>query len=181
MLILNKILLWKPVFLQDIINLFKMFKLFNKIKTNQRGSALLLISMLVLTFILVVALGASAIVRNGIIMDREQMESTKAFFASEAGAERILWEIWQNGKEPGKGNGSDFCNANPASFCFDSDPNGDIDECNTSCTNEDYQTLDNDAKYSLGFFYEESGSGSTTTLSSLGSFRKVNRIIKLIY
>ena len=154
--------------------------LLNNIKQNTSGSALLVISMVVLTFILVVALGTSAIVRNGIIMGREQVESTKAFFAAEAGAERILWEIWQGGIDPGPGDGSGDCDDNPADFCFDADP-GIINECVDGCTNEESQTLNNSAQYSIGFEYEELGLNSTTTLSSIGSFKDVNRVLKLIY
>lgn len=151
----------------------------NKIKKNNSGSALLVISMLVLTFILIVALGASAIVRNGIIVGREQMEATRAFFAAEGGAERILWEIWQGGLDPGTGSSGDFCDSSPSNFCFLADP-GVINGCAGSCVNK-FQTLtSNGSIYSLEFSYDV-GPPSETTLSSSGSFKDVGRVIKLIY
>lgn len=65
-----------------------------KIKNND-GTALLL-TLLILTSILVVALGAANLIIPGIRMSRTQEQSTKAFFAAEGGAERALWELRKN-------------------------------------------------------------------------------------
>ena len=65
-----------------------------EIKSN-KGTALLL-TLLILTSILVVALGAANLIVPGIRMSRTQEQSTKAFFAAEAGAERALWEVRKN-------------------------------------------------------------------------------------
>jgi len=61
------------------------------IKDN-KGVTALLMTVLVLTSILSVTLSVSAIVRKGISMNWEQVHSVKAFFASEGGMERILYE-----------------------------------------------------------------------------------------
>ncbi|MDD5291288.1 MAG: hypothetical protein PHZ04_04230 [Patescibacteria group bacterium] len=66
----------------------------NKIKNND-GTALLL-TLLILSGILVVALGAASLIVPGIKMSRTQEQSIKAFFAAEAGAERALWEVRKN-------------------------------------------------------------------------------------
>jgi len=148
-----------------------------KIKQNQTGSALLVISMLVLAFVLVLALGASAVVRNGILMGRNQVESTKAFFAAEAGAERILWEIWQGDTDPHA-----ICTENVESkFCFDAFPVGDINECvdiNNSCSSDiETQELSNKALYSINYIYLNERATSTIR----GNFADINsRVIKLI-
>lgn len=62
---------------------------------KNRGMALLM-TLLILTSILVVALGASSLIVPGIKMSRTQAQSTKAFFASEAGVEKALWEVRKN-------------------------------------------------------------------------------------
>ena len=70
-------------------------KNYRKLKEN-RGTALLM-TLLILTSILTVALGAANLIVPGIRMSRTQAQSTKAFFASEAGVERSLWEVRKNG------------------------------------------------------------------------------------
>ena len=64
--------------------------LINKIR-NQRGIALLL-TLLMLSSILVVTLAAADLVMAGIKMNRQSGYSGIAFFASEAGMERALWQ-----------------------------------------------------------------------------------------
>jgi len=62
---------------------------------KSKGTALLL-TLLILSSILVIALGAANLIVPGIRMSRTQEQSTKAFFAAEAGAERGLWEVRKN-------------------------------------------------------------------------------------
>jgi hypothetical protein len=64
----------------------------SQLSRNNQGSIALLMSMIVLSSILVIVLTASEIIRNGLAADRTQLDSTKAYFAAESGAERILWE-----------------------------------------------------------------------------------------
>lgn len=66
---------------------------FNK---NNKGTALLM-TLLILTSILVVALASANILSSGIEMNRNQSQSTKAFFAAESGVEKALWEMRRNG------------------------------------------------------------------------------------
>jgi Tfp pilus assembly protein PilX len=158
--------------------------LLKDIKNNKQGFALLVISMMVLTFILIVALGASAIVRNGIIMGRGQMESTKAFFAAEAGAERVLWEIWQNNiistYPCPTDDGSDY-----DKFCFTVLSSGDVNECiviGDDCTpvENQQQKLSNQALYSIKYEHNDTTGRATSTI--IGNYADINsRVIKLIY
>jgi len=63
---------------------------------QQRG-VILLLTMFILTGILVITLTAADLVLAGIRMNRLTGYSTLAFFASEAGLERSLWEARKNG------------------------------------------------------------------------------------
>jgi type II secretory pathway component PulK len=62
---------------------------------NNNGTALLM-TVLILSSILVVVLGAANLIVPGIKMSRTQSQSTKAFFASESGVEKALWEVRKN-------------------------------------------------------------------------------------
>lgn len=64
-------------------------------KKNQKG-VILLLTLLILSGILVVTLGAADLVFAGIRMNRLTGYSSLAFFASEAGMERALWEARKN-------------------------------------------------------------------------------------
>jgi len=68
----------------------------NKNIKKQRG-VILLLTLLILSGILVVTLGAADLVFAGIKMNRLTGYSSLAFFASEAGLERALWEARYNG------------------------------------------------------------------------------------
>jgi Tfp pilus assembly protein PilX len=62
---------------------------------NDRG-VVLLMTLLILSSILVVTMGAADIVMAGIKMNRQTGYSSIAFFASEAGLEKALWEARKN-------------------------------------------------------------------------------------
>ncbi len=65
-------------------------------KKTTRGNALIL-TMFILTGMLIVALSGSYIIIIGIKASGVQAQSTRAYFGAEAGAERLLWELRQNG------------------------------------------------------------------------------------
>jgi hypothetical protein len=67
-----------------------------KRKAHNRGTALLM-TILILNTIVVVSLAAAKLVSGGVRMSGTQSRSTKAFFAAESGAERVLWEWRKNG------------------------------------------------------------------------------------
>jgi hypothetical protein len=66
-----------------------------KLKISLPGSALIL-TMFILAGMLIVALGGSYVVILGIRASGIQAQSTKAYFAAEAGAERLLYELRKN-------------------------------------------------------------------------------------
>ena len=76
---------------------------------DQSGSALLL-TMFIMAGMIMVAMGGAYVVLLGIRAGGVQAQSTKAYFAAESGAERLLWEIRQNGCQ----GGSPSCTASPS-------------------------------------------------------------------
>lgn len=62
------------------------------------GSALAL-TMFILAGMLMVAMSGSTVILLGLKAAGIQSQSTKAYFAAEAGTERILWELNKNGKK----------------------------------------------------------------------------------
>jgi len=67
----------------------------NKKIKNNRG-VILLLTLFILFGILVITLGAADLVLNGLKMNRLTGYSNLAFYASEAGLERSLWEARKN-------------------------------------------------------------------------------------
>lgn len=65
-------------------------------KKKFKGSALLL-TMFILAGMLIVSLSGAYIILVGIRASGIQSQSTKAYFGAEAGAERLLWELRNNG------------------------------------------------------------------------------------
>ncbi len=115
----------------------------NNLKHNRRGTALLM-TILILTGILVVALGSASIIVTGLKMGRTQMQATKAYFATEAGAERALWTVRTD-------NGFNYGNCPASGECavdFDFSPA----VCNISdCLTDIDYTLSNDSAYNVSY------------------------------
>lgn len=63
---------------------------------NKSGSALLL-TMFIMAGMLIVAMSGASLVFSGIKAGGIQAQSTRAYFAAEAGSEKFLWELRQNG------------------------------------------------------------------------------------
>jgi hypothetical protein len=61
-----------------------------------QGSALVL-TMFIMAGMLIVALGSAYVALLGIKGGGTQAQSTKAYFAAEAGAERLIWEVRKHG------------------------------------------------------------------------------------
>jgi hypothetical protein len=139
---------------------------------NHYGGTVLLLIMLILAGVLVVTLAAGEIVRTGLIMSRTQVHSTKAYYAAEAGAERILWEIRENGIFSGI-----TCD-NPGVFCFNIEKDGLINECvDSGCTYFDKQELSNESFYQIEYEYND----PVTKLTCFGNFEEIRRVVELKY
>ena len=155
------------------------------IQKNNQGSTMLLMTFLVLASILTISLSLSAIVVNGLKMGANQVHSTKAFFAAEAGAERILWETRkENQSDPGEGIVGHFCGVNPAYFCFANNTDDTLDDCVADCfaVGKFYkQQLTNNSTYKIKFDYGIAAA-NVTRFKSYGNYNnEINRVIELKY
>jgi hypothetical protein len=147
-----------------------MNKILVKLKEDRSGSSAILITMLILSAILIAAFGTSNILTKGIVMGRSQVDSTKAFFAAEGGAERVIWSVRKHGLSCSTaGDIEDW------EVCFASN-----NLCQVTCTTN-IQTFSNGAEYSLFYDFEQTGGDSTTTLRSIGVYDQITRVIELQY
>lgn len=63
-----------------------------RFKNNQRGSAVML-TLFILSSVMIIVFGGASVVLSGLKMGGVQSQSTRAYFAAEAGAERLLYEF----------------------------------------------------------------------------------------
>lgn len=71
--------------------------MYKKIVQNKKGSAAIMMTTLMLFSMMVVIMISSTIVNNGVKMGKDQIDSAKAYYSAEAGAERVLWEARKSG------------------------------------------------------------------------------------
>lgn len=72
-----------------MVDRFKKFLVFLK---DKPGSAILL-TFFILSAIMLIVFGGTAVITSGLKMGGVQSQSTRAYFAAEAGAERLLYEF----------------------------------------------------------------------------------------
>lgn len=114
----------------------------------------MLLTLFILSGILVVTLAAADLVMAGIRMNRQSGYSTMAFFASEAGLERALWEArtWQRREAP-----------NPL-------PDNSQDNLFSG-------DLNNGSSYEIDYFI----SAPMIKFTSIGSYRGAQRAVEASY
>lgn len=132
-----------------------------KLLKNNKGTALLMI-LFMLSGILIVALGAANLIIPGIKMSRNQISSTKSYFAAETGIEEILITTRINEMD--------------ISGC-DATTNKYLNLVTETCagTQQTY-FLPNSASYVVIFV-----SDSPITFRSTGSYRGTKRSIEVSY
>jgi hypothetical protein len=135
---------------------------------DQRGGTLLLMTILILTAVLTVTLTASEIIKNGITMGRSQVYSTVAYFAAEAGAERILYDSRYGGF-----NIENDCN--PMGCVIFGTP--DTCDLNSPCTNNNRINSFNNAQYEIDYLY----SAPDNIITCIGVSNGLKRAIELRY
>ena len=81
------------------ILLFEISSLKDFLRQKIKGSAMIL-TMFILSGMLIIAMSGAYIVLLGIISSGTQAQSTRAYFAAEAGVERLLWEVRVDGLNP---------------------------------------------------------------------------------
>jgi hypothetical protein len=74
-----------------------MKKLLSKLGGAGKPGSALVLTMFILAGMLIVAMSGAYVVFLGIKAGSIQAQSTKAYYAAEAGAERLLWELRQGG------------------------------------------------------------------------------------
>lgn len=132
------------------------------LKKNKKGTALFM-ALMILSGVLIVSLGAASLIMSGIKQGKTQADSTKAYFAAEAGAERILWEIRKNGAD------LNSCN-------IDSYINFTLSPADCDGSTPTYSLSDNASYYVIFSF-----GGTATTTVSVGSFNNVKRSVEISY
>ncbi|MFA6394301.1 MAG: hypothetical protein WCW25_05580 [Patescibacteria group bacterium] len=128
---------------------------------NQKGDVLL-VTLLILTSILTISLGAGALVYQGILLHRTQKWSTIAYFAAEAGMERILWESRIENFNLLACNDGDYISFNPAPAC----------SAESAVT-----TLSNGAEYAINYNLRD----LEIVLTSTGSYAETKRRVEASY
>lgn len=136
---------------------------------NQRGSTILLITVLILSSVLVVTLTSSEIIRIGLMMSKNQLDAAKAFYAAEAGAEQVLWEV-----RSGAFNFSSCATNGCLGFTA-----GQIASCDNSCVGAGVITLSNDSSYKIK--YDPLTAVPDTIITCYGKYKDVNRTVELIF
>ncbi len=140
--------------------------MFNDFRKNNDGTVLFM-TLLILTSMLTVVLGAANLVMLRIKMSGAQERSTIAYFAAETGIERTLWEIRQNSFELKRGDSSD-CQVGNYVY-FDNTP--------TVCDNSEHNyPLSNNALYNVVY-----SSNSPVTFTSTGIFSGLRRSVDIRY
>ena len=154
---------FKQQFLQGIMNNY------TKIIKNQKGSTIIMITLLVMASILTVSLSLSNVVINGLKSSLNQANATKAYFAAETGAERVLWEIRK--KEPTSFDPWDDGCTNLNNYILNT-----FDGC------EGASGLNHKNNYGDALFYiNYATSTPTTTLTIFGEYKGTRRALKLKY
>ncbi|MDD2680587.1 MAG: pilus assembly PilX N-terminal domain-containing protein [Patescibacteria group bacterium] len=67
-----------------------------RIKVKTSGSALML-TLFILSAVMLIVIGGATTIAAGLRMGTIQAQSTRAYFAAEAGAEKLLYEVRQGG------------------------------------------------------------------------------------
>lgn len=123
----------------------------------------MLITLLVMTIILVVVFGAANIILTGVKMEGTQENSIIAYFAAEAGAERLLWEIRKNSFE-------NNCNTGEGKKYV----NFSISKCDNGP--EIMYPLPNGAEYNIIYT-----SNSPIAFQIFGGYDGVKRVVEISY
>lgn len=138
-------------------------------------------AMIMLTSVLVVTLTASGMVRNSLKMTWEQQYSAKAFFAAEAGSERMLYEARKLGL--------DFMECAPGD-CVAFLGTGEVATttdyhilCEPDCLAANkYQTLSNNATYRIEYLLDTGplpADPPRRIAVARGNYAEQNRVVKV--
>lgn len=127
---------------------------FDQLVSDQKGTALFM-TLMILSGIMVAALGISQLMITSLKMGGIQTQSTKAYFAAEAGTEKALWK-------------------------YESDDSFH-DYLGTSSKESIFgvETLDNGSEYKVDYTYSSSSPDFNYKIfTTVGDFEKVRRTVQ---
>jgi Tfp pilus assembly protein PilX len=148
---------------------------------DQRGATALFLTVLILTAVTTITFAGSQIILANLRISRERYDSTRAYYAAETGAERILWEIRKKPLNPRA-----VCTNPPSKFCFDASGNfQNNDECadvSDVCQNSTVDKVvlnygSQDASYKISYWFVD----ADNYLEATGEYLNAGRRIRLKY
>jgi len=117
---------------------------------NQTGATAIYMVLMILSGILIAGLGLGNLIIANIEMGGVQTQSTKAYFAAEAGAEYVLHEYRKSGSTPPYGNDSSVASS----------------------------TLSNNSSFNVSYEGYQEGDYDYHEFTSVGSFGEVRRSVE---
>ena len=147
---------------------------------NKQGSTAILMSILVLTTILVISISTNTVVNKGLEMGKTQVFSVKAFYASEAGTESILWQVRKNNLSTATTSANAFLCLDGSGMVVSSSMASST--CESGANHYNY-TLSNDATYFLkhDMYYDNGYNATTTIITSYGDYKDNRRLTQIEY
>ncbi len=163
--------------------------MYKKLVQNNKGSVTIMSTLLMLFAMLMMVTMSSNIVSMGIRMSKEQLDSAKAYYAAEAGAEKIIWEA----RRAGGIIDNSIIENDDCSICFDNiSPTALVSDCvdianPCSGTEVKNQIFSNGTNFIFQYnFGDTSGAGDDppdgdVKISIEGSLGEVRRTIDLVW
>lgn len=134
---------------------------------KQEGVIAIVMTLLILASIIAIVVVTNTIILNNLSMNISQVDAIKAFYAGEAGIERILWEVRKNS----------FDFTVPGSPCNVVKKKIKVSTGGCNSIGETITLAGNDSKFSLEYDYTT----PTTTITSIGTYNKTSRNIEIKY
>ncbi len=144
-----------------------MNNIYKKIKSDRRGVAIIMITILIMASILTAALSLGSVVINGLRVSNVQQNATQSYFAAEAGAERALYETRKNGFEP----------ENVGCITNDYFEETSFNSCVTAQADGEFLLSTDGLKY----YVEYATTSTSTILNSFGEYKGTRRAVKISY
>ncbi|MBU4217106.1 hypothetical protein L6270_04740 [Candidatus Parcubacteria bacterium] len=134
---------------------------------KQEGVIAIAMTLLILASIIVIVIISNTIILNNLGMNISQVDAVKAFYAGEAGVEKILWGVRKNS----------FDFTVPGSPCNVVKKKIKVSTSGCDSIGEIITLTGNNSTFSLEYDYTT----PTTTITSIGSYNKTGRNIEIRY
>jgi hypothetical protein len=157
---------------------------FKKLLVNKEGSAIFLV-VLLLAGVLTISLGAADLIVSGAKMGKVQYDSTKAYFASEAGAEKLLYDVRRNIDlfEPENELACDTSNNSINVYVDFYTTPASCQQNILNCTNLDCKDVlsSNNSSFYVEYYSFDNLSTTPIKFKSFGSFRDTKRSVEVTF